>query len=278
MHRASLSTIVCSLAVMLLAPASVLAQSAPQAAPTTAPGDAPICTDRPTKANATCTVPAGHWQIETDLANWSHMSDGGVSTDAVLAPNPTLKYGLIDTLDVELNIAPYEELRIKAGGVTQDASGVGDLYARLKWAVVSNATWSLSLIPYVKAPTASHMIGNGEVEGGLAVPVNFSLPDKVSLTFGPELDSLENAALDGHHLNMVQLVNLSRPVTGKLGLAVEYWADQNWDPLETVAQRSADVAATYALSNTLQLDAGVNFGLNRATPRSQLYVGVSKRW
>jgi hypothetical protein len=38
------------------------------------------------------------------------------------------------------------------------------------------------------------------------------------------------------------------------------------------------VAATYAVSNTLQLDVGANFGLNAATPRSQLYVGVSRRW
>lgn len=261
----------------IAAPSIAWAQSAPPA-PAAASSDPALCTDRPTKANATCTVPAGHWQVETDLVNWTHASEGGVSTDVILAPNPTLKYGLSDKADIEFNIAPYEAVRVEAGGVTHTESGVGDLFIRLKYALVSNATWSLSVIPYVKAPTAQHSIGNGEVEGGLAVPISFSLPDKVSLTFGPELDSLENAALDGHHLNMVQVVNFSRPMTDKLTLSVEYWNDQNWDPLSTVSQSSADVAAAYGLTGTLQLDAGVNLGLNRATPRSQLYVGVSKRW
>ena len=265
----------------VIAPAAAFAQATPAPAPTTAPtspADAAICTDRPTKANATCTVPAGHWQLEADLVNWTHASAGGVSTDVILAPNPTLKYGISDKLDVEFNIAPYEEIRAKFGPFAQTESGVGDLFLHLKWAAVSNSSWSLSVVPWVKAPTADHHIGNGEVEGGLAVPVSFNLPDKFSLTFGPELDSFENAALDGHHLNMVQLLSVSRPVTDKIGLSVEYWNDQNWDPLGTVSQSSADVAATYGVSNTLQLDVGANFGLNRATPRSQLYVGVSKRW
>ncbi len=264
----------------VIAPAAAFAQtSAPAPAATPAsPADAAICTDRPTKANATCTVPAGHWQVESDLVNWTHASADGLSTDVILAPNPTLKYGINNKLDVEFNIAPFEEIHTRFGPFSQTENGVGDLFLRLKWAAVSNANWSLSVLPWVKAPTADHHIGNGEVEGGLAVPVSFNLPDKFSLTFGPELDSLENAALDGHHLNMVQLINVSRPVTNKISLAAEYWNDQNWDPLGTVSQSSADVAATYAVNNTLQLDVGANFGLNKATPRSQLYVGVSKRW
>lgn len=28
------------------------------------PDEAPICTDRPTKASAVCTVPVGNWQLE----------------------------------------------------------------------------------------------------------------------------------------------------------------------------------------------------------------------
>ena len=31
----------------------------------------PICADRPGKATSACTVPAGHWQIETGLADWT---------------------------------------------------------------------------------------------------------------------------------------------------------------------------------------------------------------
>src|SRR4029077_10005686 len=42
------------------------------ASPVAAAGDpAPICTDRPTKANALCTVPAGRLQFETSAVGWS---------------------------------------------------------------------------------------------------------------------------------------------------------------------------------------------------------------
>lgn len=40
--------------------------------PTTARAQAdeqPICTDRPTKANSVCTVPAGRVQVESDLGS-----------------------------------------------------------------------------------------------------------------------------------------------------------------------------------------------------------------
>jgi hypothetical protein len=255
---------------LAIAPAA-LAQSTP-AAPT------PICTDRPTKANATCTVPAGDWQVETDIVNWTHSDVGGVKTDVLLAPNPTLKYGLSDKADIELSLAPYEEIRTSTGGVTTRASGVGDLYVRLKWSLLSNSSASVSIIPWIKAPTASHSLGNGKVEEGVALPVSFSLPDKVSLTLGPEIDGLENAALNGQHANLVNVVNLSRPFTDKLTLAAELWNDQNYDPLGTVSQTSADVAAAYAVTSTLQFDLGANFGLNRATPKTQLYLGVSKRF
>jgi hypothetical protein len=56
------------------------------------------------------------------------------------------------------------------------------------------------------------------------------------------------------------------------------WTAQNFDPAGTVAQYSADFAFARALRPTLQLDFGGNFGLNRATPGAQLYVGVSTRF
>lgn len=31
--------------------------------------EAPICTDRPTKANGACSVPKGAWQVEADGVN-----------------------------------------------------------------------------------------------------------------------------------------------------------------------------------------------------------------
>jgi hypothetical protein len=260
-------------AAVMAAAGAANAQSTPDQS-----GPPPICTDRPTKANSTCTVPQGDWQVESDVVNWQQTSVGGVTTDMTVAPTPTLKYGLTKTVDVEVNWAPWQEVRIKAGGVTTTASGASDVFFRVKWAMVSNSSWSASGIAWVKAPTASHMLGNGRVEEGFTVPFTFNLPNKFSLTVEPELDGLENAALNGQHANLINVASLSRPVTDKLTLSADLWNQQNFDPGGTISQTTADVAAAYLVTNTLQLDAGANFGVNRFAPRTQLYLGVSKRW
>ena len=70
-----------------------------------------LCTDRPTKSTAPCTVDAGRWQVEADVYNFTTQTTGGVTTITQLFTNPTLKLGLTNTLDVEVNIVPYEEVK-----------------------------------------------------------------------------------------------------------------------------------------------------------------------
>jgi hypothetical protein len=41
---------------------------------------------------------------------------------------------------------------------------------------------------------------------------------------------------------------------------------------------SGDAAAAYLIRSDVQLDAGVNLGLNRATPDVEIYAGVAKRF
>lgn len=271
-------------AAMLLASSDFAqAQSAPQAAPAAAAADpagpAPICTDRPTKANAACTVPAGSFQLESDVVNWTRISSGGVQTDVSLYTNPTLKYGLGATTDVELNIAPYVNARTEAGGAHDTIGGVGDLIVKLKQTLTaSDSKVQVALIPFIKAPTAKLGIGNREWEGGVAAPVVFALPQGFTLNFGPEVDILADGDLSGgHHAQLIGVANLAKSV-GKATLYAELWTAQNFDPAGTVRQYSADVAVAYLLTPVWQIDAGGNFGLNRNTPDAQAYLGLSTRF
>jgi Putative MetA-pathway of phenol degradation len=249
------------------------------AASAPAPAEPAICTDRPTKSNATCTVPPGKLQLETDLVNWARTDAGGVRTDFILYSNPTLKYGLTSRADIQVNIAPYEELRTHVAGATTTLGGVGDLYVRLKDRVTADSSKvQVAFIPFVKIPTARRGLGNRELESGLAVPIAVTLPDSFTLTFGPEADLLSDANHPGsRHFNIVNLVNLSKSV-GKVTLIGELWSDWNFDPAGTVRQYSADAAIAWLVAPRLQLDAGANFGLNRNTPDAQVYIGLSTRF
>ena len=65
-----------------------------------------LCTDRPPKANLSCTVDPGHFQYEVRRFNWTRSVSGGATTDTFLYTNPTLKIGLTNTIDLEANMAP----------------------------------------------------------------------------------------------------------------------------------------------------------------------------
>jgi hypothetical protein len=240
--------------------------------------DAPICTDRPTRSSSVCTVPAGAVQIESDLGNWTRNSDSGVRTDTILYVNPTLKYGLGARTDLQLNIAPYVTVHSKSEGVTDKTGGVGDLYVRLKQQLTDGTgKVQAAIIPYVKAPTAKLGIGNDTWEGGAVAPVVFSLPSGWSLNFSPELDILSDSDGSGHHVQAIGTANLSRTF-GKATVYAELWTAQNFDPAGTAHQYSADAAIAYLITPRWQIDLGANFGLNRFTPDTQAYLGLSTRF
>jgi hypothetical protein len=108
--------------------------------------------------------------------------------------------------------------------------------------------------------------------------VQVTLPKGFSLTLGPEIDALADSDGHGHHAAVTGLVNVGHALTSQLSVAVELWAQNNYDPAGTIHQRSADVALIYLVNPTLQLDVGANFGLNNATPDSQVYLGLSRRF
>ncbi len=253
--------------------------------PTPVPDLRSFCTDRPTKSNGPCTVDAGHFQVESDLVNWTFDPSGGADTTTVLYSNPTLKLGITHRVDVEVNLAPYVTIAAKdrASGKTTRASGVGDLFLRVKANLVGDdgGSVAIALDPFVKIPTASkNGVGNGAVEEGLDIPMQFNLPDNWQLALGPEADGLKNALDDGQHLNIQMPISLSRPLSKTVTGFVELWGDENFEPSGPVTQASFDLAAAWipAKDPNFQLDGGVNLGLNNQTPRVQAYVGVSHRF
>lgn len=239
----------------------------------------PICADRPAKANGTCTVPKGKLQVETGIAGWSLTKSGGTRTEITSVGSTVLKLGLSDHSDLELGITPCAKLIVSDAVSRTQMSGFGDLVIRYKHRFTSEgAKAQVALIPFVKVPTASRNLGNGKVEGGLAVPVSIAASPTVSVTFGPELDLLADADGQGRHVAVVNLVNVGMPIAPRLFLAGELWTNFNFDPSGTIKQASADASLAYAASNSVQLDAGANFGLTRETPDVELYGGISVRF
>jgi hypothetical protein len=240
---------------------------------------APICTDRPTKANATCTVPAGQFQLEANAFGWSLTEAADARTELMSAGSSTLKIGLTARSDLQIAFTPYLQQTVKQSGESDRLSGFGDMVLRYKHRLtVDAAPVQVAVIPFVKLPTAAAGLGNDRVEGGLAIPVSFALAGPVTMTLGPEADLLADGDGRGRHPAIVNLVNVAAPLAPRLTLVGEFWTNFNFDPSGTVKQASADVAVTYLASAGLQLDAGANAGLTRQTADIELYAGMSVRF
>jgi len=238
-------------------------------------------TDRPTKSNVPYTVDAGHFQYETDLVNFTHQVTGTTRTDTLLVPNPTFKVGVTNNIDFELNV-PFAGVHTydTATAASSKLWGIGDTYVRSKINLWGNdgGDTAGAIIPYVKAPSAPVGIGNGAVEGGLIGPVAFSLPNSFTLLLVPEVDDFKNSLTTGYHGNYVFDVNLSREVIKNVTAYAELWSDYNADPTAKATLVSFDTAVSWVFLPNKQIDVGVNFGLNSATPAVQVYAGLSQRF
>lgn len=180
-------------------------------------------------------------------------------------------------------MAPFERVATKSATGRQSFYGVGDMFFRAKLNLVGpeGGEVQAAIIPYVKAPTGSPGIGDKAVEGGAIAPISFALPRGFTLLFDPEIDILRNADDSGRHTNIQFLGNLSHALTDSVTGYVELWGQANNDPISPNKQASLDLSLIWLVwkkSPSLQFDLGANIGLTPATPKLQLYLGVSQRF
>src|SRR5579871_2221549 len=240
-----------------------------------------LCPDRPGKNNSACTVDANHFQLESALFDGTFQHLHGITTDTYFVADPTLKYGVTGNFDVEASLAPLEILRRHdtRTGEMRTYESVGDLFLRAKWAAIGNggSDFALVLEPFLKIPTAQRPIGNGSVEGGLLMPIAATLGDGWSLQTTPEMDVNLNASGRGYHPALTGVIGLSRTVGEGVTLEAEFWESTDFDPAGSAQQFTADLDASWIPGSLpgLQLDGGVNFGLDRNAPGVEIYCGLS---
>ena len=237
----------------------------------------PLCPDRPGKGTSPCTLDAGHFQIEIDGFDTALQQSGGGNVRTTILGDPVVKYGLGDTVDIEAGLAPYIEQHMPGHSI----SGQGDLYLRGKWNFLAGDGPLAAVVePFVKLATATRGLGDGALEEGVVLPLSYELGGGWGLASTPEIDVLLNAAGTGRHATAIDVIGLGRTLEGGLTLGVEAWTSQDFDPARVTSQYSFDLDGAWQPpgNSEMQFDAGLNFGLNRKTPVTQIYLGVSRRF
>jgi len=239
--------------------------------------------DRPAKAFSVRTVDAGHFQLETDLVNYTYSHYAGVTTRTVEAFDPTLKLGLTNWMDMEVQfngLQSWQLIDSMSGADMLRGTGFSDVFLRTKMNLFGDDSGpaGLALIPYVKLPSSAPVISDGAVEEGVIVP--FALrPEDYIVTLMTELDVLATPDGNGRYANFVNLVSVSHPFPGfdRANAIIELFSSVGTDP-RVPPVYTFDLAMNYRLNQHTILDVGLNLGLNQAAPKAQAYSGISFRF
>ncbi len=242
-----------------------------------------LCPDRPGNATPPCIVNAGHVQVETAAFDWSRDRRDGVARDDFGFAATEVRFGLAERTEVSLAWSPFNShiLTDRRTGYREHTTGTGDLTFALRRSLANPDGKGLSLAvqPFVTAPTGSNGFGNDGWSGGVLLPFAAELPGGFGLGATPEIDWSVDAADGGHHATWTGVVSLSHAVGG-VQAGVELWVSRDDDPAGATTQATADMtlAWTPPKAPNLQFDAGLNAGLNSATPQLELYAGISRRF
>lgn len=240
-----------------------------------------LATDRPDKTESAYTIDAGHYQIEMDLLNYTYDRSKHETAKALAVAPANLKVGLFNNVDLQIVVETYNIVRTKdrVTGEHRRLSGFGDVTLRSKinlWGNEGGPT-ALSVMPFVKIPTARGDLGNGSMEGGVIFPFAMVLPCEWDLGAQIEVDQLRDQTSSSYHQEFSNTVTVSHDIVGKLGGYVELFSNVS-NESHSAWVATFDFGFTYAVSRNVQLDAGMNIGLTDAADDLNPFIGLSLRY
>lgn len=246
-----------------------------------------MTTDRPDTTESPFTVDAGHVQIESNLFGYarSRPDEEGAVTDAFELATTNIRIGLTNNTEVNLVWQPYGMARTRQlnPADTLRDSGVGGVDIRGKVNLWGNDTFektgsALALLPYITLPTdEDNGISPEHVEGGVIVPLALALPHNFGFGLNGGVTWVRSDATAGYHAEYLASASLAYEWSDGLGTYYEVAATFNTEDVRGDIVILA-TGVTYAVTDNLQLDAGVNFGVTSAADRVNPFVGVSRRF
>jgi hypothetical protein len=238
----------------------------------------PFVASRPGATEGAIAVPTGYLQSETEIASYARTRQDGFKSDAYSLAATSLRYGVADGLDVELNVQPYLHGSVTAGGVKDSNGGFGDVTLRvLKNLMGQDGEGpALAVIGYITLPTAKNGLGADKTEGGAIITGSFAPADKWGVAWTAGAAARYRGANDyqAEFSGALQLNHaFTDAVTGYAEVAAVR-AQHNGGPVSA----TFDVGAAWLVAPTTQLDAGVNLGLTDAADDANVFLGVAHRF
>jgi hypothetical protein len=245
-----------------------------------------LSTDRPDKTESPYTVETGGFQFELNLASLrfqdTELSDSRTLKERHGSFGGILKYGLASDIDLQF-VVGYEGVSswiegspARAGQSKFPSLGIADPGLRLKINLTGNDGGSpaVALMPYIFIPVGEKQATADDWQGGLIIPAALETGSALDFGFMVELDALADE--EGHHPEFVTSATTAFGLLGSLRAYLELFqqvdlrGDTPWEP-------TFDTGFTYGIGANMQLDLGINIGLNGHADDFSPFLGFSFR-
>jgi hypothetical protein len=230
----------------------------------------------------TGTQGTGKAQLEFFL-EYGHDSEGGITTKSLVAPAiPLMSYGITDTVDLVFGVS-FLRIETTQDGVMATESGISDSSVQLKWRFHEKDGWSVALKPGVTLPSGDEDkgLGNGQASySAFFIITKHMAPWLFHVNVGYlrneyKVSADEDAGRnDLWHISLASEVEIISGLKAVANIGMERNPDKssNNDPAFVLG------GVIYALTEDLDLDAGIKAGLNRPEIDITFLTGVAKRF
>jgi hypothetical protein len=237
--------------------------------------------DRPDKTESPYTVDAGHFQLEMDVVTFTLNRSNDARIEAWNVTPVNFKVGLLNNVDLQFIFDNYLFVRTKdrQAHTTTTQSGIGDLTTRLKinlWGNDGGQT-AFGVMPFIKFPTNTDHLGNYAVEGGVIFPLGVKLPADWDLGLETGWSFLRNGEGSGYHSEFVNMATVGHEIIGKLAGYIEFFSSVSTERGSSWVG-TVDLGLTYGLTDTIQLDTGVNLGVTHSADDVNAFTGFTVRF
>lgn len=221
------------------------------------------------------TIGAGKYQLEIN-GEYGHEKEDEVTTETTQGA-ATLSYGLNESMDLVIGL-PYQHIRTTDDTAVMTDNGFSDTSLEIKWRFYEHDDWSLALKPGLTLPTGDDEAGFG---AGKVSCHLFSILSKKMDPWAFHLnlgyirnENTRNEEKDIWHASIASTLAVTDTLTAVANLGVE----SNTDELAGTDPAFILAGLIYAVSEGLDLDCGIKYGLNGAETDYTVLAGITLRF
>lgn len=216
-------------------------------------------------------------QLEV-VGEYSRSEDAGVVEKTFVGPTmPVLSVGLLDSLDLVTGVS-YQRTTVEDSQSKLTSAGATDIAVDVKWRFYEDGGLSLALKPGFTLPTGDDRKGLG---AGLSTQHLLAIATMKAGAWSLHANAgwTRNANRAGDREGLWHAsAAVARPLTRGLTAAVDLGADANPDPAFRRNPVYALAGLVYAVSEKLDLDAGVKRGFNAPGTAYSILAGMTVRF